>query len=263
MSRVKVWIYTIIASISILCSSTLPSRAAVEPKRYSYIVNKSYPHSPTSYTQGLEFSGGELFESTGLYGHSRLMSVELSSGEPRRVLASLPHTEFGEGITILNDTIYMITWREGMAYMFDRNSGERIDSRRYSGEGWGLTSDGERLYMSDGSSRITIRDRESFRPISSHSVTLNGEPLTHLNELEWIEGEIWANIYTTNYIVIIDPKTWEVVGVVDLTGILPKSEIDDSTDVLNGIAYDREGQRIYVTGKNWSRLFEIEIVEIY
>ncbi len=227
---------------------------------YNYIINKSYPHSTSSYTQGLQMVDGTLYEGTGMYGESKLLRVDLKSGSTQ-TLATLPQNEFGEGITILGDTIYMLTWREGIMRMYNKRSGEQIDTRRYSGEGWGLTSDGKKLYMSDGSSKITIRDRESFTPLSSHIITFEGRPVEYLNELEWIDGMIWANIYTTDQIAIIDPISWCVVGVVDLTGLLPHSEREAKTDVLNGIAYDEERKKIYVTGKYWSKLYEIEIIE--
>ncbi len=228
---------------------------------YDYIVKKSYPHSTTSYTQGLQIVDGELYESTGNYGESRLMQIDMESGKAIRTITTLPRNQFGEGITILDNIIYMLTWREGMLHIFDRLDGKKIETKYYSGEGWGLTSDGNKLYMSDGSCKITIRDPKSFQILESHIVTLNDEPLAMLNELEWIDGQIWANVYTTNRVVIIDPTTWRVVGVINFTGLLPTAERTPQTDVLNGIAYDEATKKIYVTGKNWSRLFEVEIVE--
>ncbi|MFI3259195.1 MAG: glutaminyl-peptide cyclotransferase [Rikenellaceae bacterium] len=236
--------------------------AGSEPMRFSYIVHKIYPHSTESYTQGLQIVDGELYESTGLNGKSRFMKVDINTGKTK-VLAELPTKDFGEGITILGDTVYMLTWQSGIAYLFDRESGAKIDQRRYGGEGWGLTSDGDKLFMSNGSNRITVREQDSFNIISSHAILYKGSPVNYLNELEWIEGRIWANIYTTNQIVIINPESWSVEGIVDLTGLLPDSERTSKTDVLNGIAYDSEQKKIYVTGKNWSMLFEIEIVERY
>ncbi len=230
-------------------------------KKYGYSVVKSYPHATTSYTQGLQIVDGELFEGTGMYGESRLMRVDIESGKELQRLATLPKEHFGEGITILGDTIYMLTWREGVLHRYHKTTGKKIDQKLYSGEGWGLTSDGDKLYMSDGSSRITIRDRVTFQPLASHSVTLNGRPIQMLNELEWIDGKIWANVYYTDQIVIINPKSFEVEGVIDLTGILLNSHRSAKTDVLNGIAYDEKTKKIYITGKYWSRLFEIEIYE--
>lgn len=247
--------------ILLLCLIGIGSvEAQKDYKTYSYIVKAAYPHSTSSYTQGLQIVDGVMYENTGLYGESRLMRVDIKTGKGETIYA-LPKEHFGEGITILGDTIYTLTWREGVVHFVNRKSGALINKIRYSGEGWGLTSDGDRLYMSDGSSKITIRDRVSFAPISSHMVTFNGRPVEYLNEMEWIDGKIWANIYTTNQIVIIDPKTWRVEGVIDLMGLLPIGEWMPDTDVLNGIAYDEASGKIYVTGKNWSKLFEIEIVE--
>ncbi len=244
---------------SLICSTITLHAESV--RRYGYAVVESYPHSTSSYTQGLQIVAGELFEGTGMYGESRLLKVDLKSGKATQKLATLPDNQFGEGITILGDTIYMLTWREGLLHLFNKKTGNQIDKRHYAGEGWGLTSDGKQLYMSDGSARIVVRDRVTFKPISSHSVYLNGEPLTMLNELEWIEGKIWANIYTTDFIAIIDPESWQVEGLINLTGLLPNSERETKTDVLNGIAYDEATKKIYVTGKYWSKLFEIEIFE--
>ncbi len=227
---------------------------------YSYIVVGEYPHAEDSYTQGLQIVDGQLYESTGLYGKSRLLKVDLPSGRGE-TLATLAKSQFGEGITILGDTIYMLTWREGVLHLFDRDTGQSIDTRRYAGEGWGLTSDGQRLYMSNGSNRITVRERESFKSLSSHSLTLNGRPVEWINELEWIEGRIWANIYMSDTIVIINPESCTIEGVVDLTGLLPERLRTPATEQLNGIAYDKEEKKIYVTGKNWSRMYQIELVE--
>lgn len=246
--------------LAILLISSECVSAQMPYKTFGYTVKATYPHSTSSYTQGLQIVDGELFEGTGIYGESKLLKVDLKSGTSK-TLATLPRHEFGEGITILGDTIYMLTWREGVMRMYNKKSGEQIDTRRYSGEGWGLTSDGDKLYMSNGSSKITIRDRENFRPTSSHTVTFEGRPVEYLNELEWIDGTIWANIYTTNQIAIIDPTSWCVIGVIDLSGLLPASERTPKTDVLNGIAYDNETKKIYVTGKNWSKLYEIELIE--
>ncbi len=229
-------------------------------KYYSYVVKNSYPHATDSYTQGLQYVDSQLWESTGLEGQSRLMKVDLESGKTSLV-RSLPRDEFGEGITILGDSIFMLTWQSNKLYIFDRKSGKSIDTKQYIGEGWGITSDGERLYMSNGSSQIAVRNRNTFEHKRCLYVTLNGQPLKYLNELEWIDGRIWANVYTLNQVVIINPESGNVEGVVDLTGILPDSERTNQTDVLNGIAYDHENKRLFVTGKNWSKLYEIEIIE--
>ena len=232
---------------------------AVEPTFYTYEVVAEYPHSRTSYTQGLQFVDGELWEGTGEYGRSQLLRTDLATG---KVLQSkeLSKEEFGEGITVLGDKIYQLTWLNGKLHTYDRKTLKHLDTHTYKGEGWGLTSDGEKLYMSDGTNYIRVLNPETLAQERRFGVTLRGESLQNLNELEWIDGKIWANVYTTDYIVIINPENGVVEGVVNLSGILPTSEYDSRTDVLNGIAYDKATKRIFVTGKNWSKLFEIRVI---
>lgn len=231
-----------------------------EPKHYTYEVVASYPHLTTSYTQGLQFADGVMWEGTGQHGESRLQRIDLETGKAD-VVAELPESDFGEGITLLGDKIYQLTWTSNRAYIYDRKSERRVKILRYSGEGWGLTTDGEKLYMTDGTARLSTIDPETFKRTSSVTVTYKGNPVQLLNELEWIDGKIWANVYTTDKIVIINPANGNVEGLIDLEGILPESERTPSTDVLNGIAYDSTNKRIFVTGKNWSRLFEIKLIE--
>ena len=185
------------------------------------------------------------------------MEIETGEGE---VLFSLPRSEFGEGITLLDGRLYQLTWQSNTAHVYDLATRRKIRDHRYAGEGWGLTTDGEKLYMSDGTASIRTIDPETFRRERTTTVTYKGEPVQFLNELEWIEGKIWANVYTTDQIVIIDPASGIVEGVIDLRGLLPDEEIAPDTDVLNGIAYDAASERIFVTGKRWSKLFEIEII---
>lgn len=232
----------------------------IEPRMYSYRVKATHPHLTTSYTQGLQYVDGTMWEGTGQHGESRLQRIDLGTGKAT-VVAELPYAEFGEGITLLDGRIYQLTWTSNVVHVYDSASGNRLRDMRYTGEGWGLTTDGEWLYMSNGSENIYRIDPETFTRKGTLTVTFRGEPVNYLNELEWIDGKIWANVYTTDRIVIIDPESGRVEGVVDLTGILPESEIGPETDVLNGIAYDETGKRIFVTGKNWSKLFEIELVE--
>ena len=236
------------------------TRVVTEPEYYTYRIVAEYPHLAASYTQGLQFVDGELWEGTGQYGESRLQRVDLATGRAE-VVAVLPDKEFGEGITVLGDKVYQLTWMNNTAHIYDRRTGAKLKDVRYSGEGWGLTTDGERLYMSNGSSRIFVVDPETFERKSSITVTVRGEPVNFINELEWIEGRLWANVYTLDRIVIIDPASGAVEGIVDLAGLLPASERTPKTDVLNGIAFDKEGGRIFVTGKYWSKLFEIEIIK--
>lgn len=231
---------------------------AVEPTFYSYEVVTEYPHSRTSYTQGLQFVDGELWEGTGEYGRSRILRTDLATG---KVLQSkkLPKEEFGEGITVLGDKLYQLTWLEGKLHIYDKATLRQIATHTYKGEGWGLTTDGERLYMSDGTSVIRVLNPTTLKEERRFGVKLRGRSVNYLNELEWIDGKIWANIYTTDHIAIINPENGAVEGLIDLKGVLPDSERTATTDVLNGIAYDKATQRIFVTGKNWSKLFEIKV----
>lgn len=232
----------------------------VEPVFYTYRVTAEHPHLATSYTQGLQYIDGQMWEGTGQFGQSRLQRIDLETGRAD-VVAELPARQFGEGITVLGELVYQLTWTSNIAHIYDRATGRKLREVRYPGEGWGLTSDGTHLYMSNGSPRIYRLDPETFNRLSSVTVTLRGEPLPYLNELEWIDGRIWANIYTLDRIAIIDPETGIVEGVVNLDGLLPESDRTPSTDVLNGIAWDADGKRLFVTGKNWNKLFEIELIE--
>ena len=236
-----------------------PAATPAAPRTYTYRVIESYPHSTDSYTQGLLFADGVMWEGTGEYGHSRLQRIDLETGRTD-VVATLPRSEFGEGIALLDGKIYQLTWENNKAYVYDAATGRQLRTFAYAGEGWGLTTDGERLYMSDGSEYLRILDPETFRVQRSVPVTFRAAPVQLLNELEWIDGKIWANVYVTDQIVIIDPASGIVEGVIDLRGLLPDEEIAPDTDVLNGIAYDAASERIFVTGKRWSKLFEIEII---
>ncbi|MBE6188089.1 MAG: glutaminyl-peptide cyclotransferase [Rikenellaceae bacterium] len=218
-----------------------------------------YPHQRDAYTQGLQFIDGVMWEGTGNYGGSRLQYTDLVTGKST-VVANLPNDHFGEGITLLGDKIYQLTWQNGVMHIYDRKSLKKIDERKYKGEGWGLTTDGQSLYMSDGTPDIRVLDPQSLALKRRIAVTCNGESLPYLNELEWIEGKIWANVYTLDQIVIINPDSGVVEKIVNLSGLLPQSEYTETTDVLNGIAYDEATKRIFVTGKNWSKMFEIRLL---
>ena len=232
---------------------------AVEPLFYTYEVVAEHPHLRTSYTQGLQFVDGELWEGTGEYGRSQLLRTDLATGKVLRS-KKLSKEEFGEGITILGDKIYQLTWLNGKMHTYDKATLRHLATHTYKGEGWGLTSDGEKLYMSDGTNYIRVLNPETLAQERRIGVTLRGESLQYLNELEWIDGKIWANVYTTDHIVIINPENGVVEGIINLSGILPEKERDSRTDVLNGIAYDKATKRIFVTGKNWSKLFEIRVI---
>lgn len=260
--NMKRLLFAIFLSIFAMACSSQPKRTTavpqiVEPVKYTYNIKAVYPHDTNSYTQGLQFVDGVLWEGTGEWGKSVLQKVDLQSGRAE-VLATLPKSEFGEGITVLGDKVYQLTWTNNKVHVYDLQ-GNHLKDMRYVGEGWGLTSDGESLYMSNGTTDIYKMNPETFKREGKITVTMRGEAVNFINELEWIDGKIWANVYTTDYVVIINPQTGIVEGLIDLTGLLKQEDITERTDVLNGIAYDAEGKRIFVTGKLWNKLFEIEI----
>ena len=228
------------------------------PPVYGFQVLNAYPHDPKAYTQGLVFEDGFLYEGTGKTGQSTLRKVELETG---RVIQShaLSSQLFGEGITILDGRIYQLTWRKGLAIVYDKKTFGEIARFRYSGEGWGLTNDGESLIMSNGTATLQFRDPKTFRIQRRLVVHSQGRNLSRLNELEYIEGEILANVWYQDYIARISPRTGEITGWIDLQR-LPTGRRDREA-VLNGIAYDAENDRLFVTGKNWPKLFDIRVVE--
>lgn len=260
--NMKRLLFAIFLSIFAMACSSQPKRTTavpqiVEPVKYTYNIKAVYPHDTNSYTQGLQFVDGVLWEGTGEWGKSVLQKVDLKSGRAE-VLATLPKSEFGEGITVLGDKVYQLTWTNNKVHVYDLQ-GNHLKDMRYVGEGWGLTSDGESLYMSNGTTDIYKMNPETFKREGKITVTMRGEAVNFINELEWIDGKIWANVYTTDYVVIINPQTGIVEGLIDFTGLLKQEDVTERTDVLNGIAYDAEGKRIFVTGKLWNKLFEIEI----
>ncbi len=230
------------------------------PIFYDYSLVNKYPHSIQAYTQGLEFDGDVLFESTGQYGHSSIRKVELTTGEVLKEYKLAPN-RFGEGITIFEDKVIQLTWRSVMGYVYNKETFDYIRSFSYgkSKEGWGICNDGEYLYKSDGSHKIYKLDPSTFEEIGHIQITSNKSVFTQINELEWVNGEIWANVYTSDFILRIEPKTGEVLGVVQLGGLLTDKEAKDA-DYLNGIAYHQSTDKIYVTGKNWPHLFEIKLM---
>ena len=233
-------------------------RKMVIAKFYDYNIVAEYPHSTRSYTQGLQYVDGVMWEGTGREGRSHLQRIDLKTGAVD-IVASLPEDEFGEGITHFNNGIYQLTWENHKAYHYD-STGKLIKSIPYRGEGWGITTDGECLYMSDGTSTIRQVNPDSFATERSICVTLNGDPLHMLNELEWVDGRIWANVYLTDAVVEIDPSTGVVVGIVDFTQLRDRLYKNPEAEALNGIAYNATTGNFYVTGKEWNRLFEIEII---
>jgi glutamine cyclotransferase len=227
--------------------------------QYGFRVVKTYPHDRNAFTQGLEYREGFLYEGTGLVGRSALRKVKLDTGQ---VLQSfdLPQPFFGEGITVLPQQILQLTWQSQTGFIYDKTSFRVLKSFSYPGEGWGMTNDGKQIYMSDGTAQIRVWDPMSLKETRRINVADAGKPVNELNELEFIRGEIWANVWQTDRIARISPADGRVLGWIDLTGILPKTERTNSDAVLNGIAYDAAGDRIFVTGKLWPKLFEIKIV---
>jgi glutamine cyclotransferase len=229
-------------------------------KNYGYKIVHAFPHDGMAYTQGLFFKDGFLYESTGQYGRSDLRMVALQSGMPTK-RQMVDSRYFAEGITMLGGMIYQLTWREGVCFVYDAKTFAMKYQLRYAGEGWGLTDNGRQLIMSDGSNVIRFLNAQTMREerrINVHDHA--GKSIGMLNELELVEGELWANIYTTSRIVRVDTATGKALGIIDLTGILPSMLRTKDTDVLNGIAYDAVLKRIFVTGKNWQRLFQIEVI---
>jgi glutaminyl-peptide cyclotransferase len=216
----------------------------------------AFPHDVTSFTEGLLYDGGALFESTGLYGQSRLKKVDLASG---RVLAQvrLADTYFGEGLALLRGELYQLTYKEGRCFVYDAATLEKTRELSYSGEGWGLTTDGALLIQSDGSPTLTFRDPKSFAAVRTITVTGPEGPVVNVNELEWVDGFILANVWETNVIIRIDPATGKVVQAIDLAYLPEPRRGATEDDVLNGIAWDAAGKRLFVTGKRWSHVFQI------
>lgn len=238
--------------------------ADTPPKLYGYTILNEYSHDQNAYTQGLEFDGETLFESTGLNGKSSLRKVNYTSGE---VIENKPldNTYFGEGLTLLNEQVYQLTWQSKMGFIYDKKSLELIRSFPFeeSEEGWGLCNDGKVLYKSDGSNQLWILDATTLKEIGKIQVMTNKRALNKLNELEWVNGKIYANTYQfeKDVAVIIDPRSGKVDGVIDFSGLKEKVEQHDELNVLNGIAYHQKRGTFFVTGKNWSKLFEVKIIE--
>jgi glutaminyl-peptide cyclotransferase len=227
---------------------------------YGYKVVKAYPHDTGAFTEGLFWLNGFLYESTGLEGRSSIRKVELATGKvvQRR---EVPSAYFGEGIVAWKGKLVELTWQTQLGFTYDLASFKQTGVFRYPGEGWALTRDDRRLIMSDGTSQLRFLDPETLKETGRLPVIDEGRPVANLNELEWVKGEIWANIWQTNRIARIDPKTGKVKAWVDLTGLLDaQSPGPDRPDVLNGIAYDAAKDRVFVTGKFWPRLYEIKLI---
>jgi glutamine cyclotransferase len=228
------------------------------PPVYSFEVRRSFPHDHAAFTQGLVLYDGALFESTGLYGSSSLRKVDLKTG---RVLKKIdvPAEYFAEGMTIFRGKIFQLTWKAHKGFTYDPESFQKSGEFAYEGEGWGLTHDDQFLIMSDGTNQLRFLDPSDFKVARTINVLDDGRPLMELNELEYVKGEIYANVWQTDRIARINPQTGEIKGWINLAGLLKIKDQNDPVDVLNGIAYDQERDRLYVTGKLWPTLFEIKL----
>lgn len=253
-------------SFTLFFSSSLDAQNTTSAKRSKVKVLAEYPHSRKSYTQGLFFFNGTMYETCGEYGKSSLKIVDYKKGKVLREW-KFNRKYFLEGSCVANGGLYILTWQEKTCFKFTvpppvkatSNDLKLLGTANYNTEGWGLTSDGKELIMSNGTNQLYFLDPSSFYCKRVLNVTINGSPLYYLNELEFIEGKIWANVYTAEYIVIIDPNSGVVEHIIDCTGILPENLKTHSTDVLNGIAYNPEDKSIYITGKNWPRLYKISL----
>ena len=243
--------------VATLLSACSPQARAATPV-YGYAVVRTYPHDPHAFTEGLFLRNGFLYESTGLAGASSIRKLDLETGQVQ-LERSIASQFFGEGIIDWKDRLISLTWKNQVGFVYGLDDFETRGEFSYPGEGWALTRDDHQIYMSDGTSRLRFLDPETLRETGGVTVTDEGQPVDQLNELEWVKGEIYANIWQTDRIARIDPLTGEVKGWIDLTGLLPVAD-QAGVDVLNGIAYDAETDRLIVTGKFWPRLYEIRLV---
>ena len=240
---------------SYLASSKTSQAAPI----YTYRIINIYPHDSKAFTQGLAFVDDALYEGTGLRGKSSLRKVDLATGKIRKI-HRLPPRFFGEGITVYGDKVIQLTWQARKGFIYERESFQLMGTFNYLTEGWGITHDGERLIMSDGTSILHLLDPETFKDIGRIEVRDSDGPVTRLNELEYVRGEIFANVWKTERIARISPRTGEVLGWIELKGILGPDQRTQRVDVLNGIAYDSKNDRLFVTGKLWPKIFEIELI---
>ncbi|WP_329741732.1 glutaminyl-peptide cyclotransferase [Dyella sp. A6] len=251
----------IYALLALLVVATAPCATAHESiPVYGYTVVHAYPHDPKAYTEGLLYLHGYLYESTGQVGESTVRKVDLDTGKVLQK-TSTPWPDYGEGIAVWQNRLIQLTWRSHQGFIYDLATLKPLARFPYPGEGWALTSDGSYLYMSDGTPVIRRLDPNTLKQVGSIKVTANGKPLQNINELEWVKGQIFANVWLTNRIARIDPATGKVVGWIDLTGLAPKPDTlaDPVNDVLNGIAYDAKHDRLFVTGKCWPKLYQIRL----
>ena len=226
------------------------------PSTVEVKVVQRFPHDPAAFCQGLVVVDGQVWEGTGKYGDSELRQLDLKSGQIVSS-ANLPQEYFGEGITYHNGKIYQLTWRENVCLVYDQATLKVLGTRYYSGEGWGLTSDGKYLYLSDGTASIRVIDPDKFKVIRRFRVHVGGRDIDQLNELEFVNGELWANIWHSDFIARINPQSGQVLGWLDASSLWPANRRPSSEHVLNGIAYDQSTKKLYLTGKYWPELFEV------
>lgn len=262
MKRVYLLSAVLLAALCVLLSVSI-NAGTVQATVEDYVISSkvALKHDMSSYTQGLFFYNGEMFESSGQYGSSSFRKVDPASG---KVLNSLyfPNEYFAEGSCAIDGRAYILTWQEGLCFVYDLSGFVKLAEFRYSGEGWGLTTDGKYLIMSNGTSTLSFRDPLTFIEQRTLDVKIGGRPLQYLNELEYIDGKIWANVYGTDYIVIIDPVTGNVTGRIDCRGLLDSKYRTRNIDVLNGIAYNPKDNSIYLTGKYWPIIYKVTIKRV-
>jgi glutamine cyclotransferase len=253
-------IVCLIALIPFIRSWFTQEAEATGAPEYGYKVIRVFPHDPNAYTQGLVYHNGFLYEGTGRNGQSSLRKVKLETGEVLQKI-DLPQEYFGEGITIFKDQIVQLTWKAEKGFVYDLNTFQMLRMFPHPGEGWGLTTGGDEIFMSDGTAEIRVWDGNTLQEKRRITVRDGDTPVTELNELEFVRGEIFANVWQTDRIARISPQTGKVLGWIDLAGILSTGAVHDPDAVLNGIAYDPDGKRLFVTGKLWPSLFQIELVK--
>ena len=259
MSKKTWWIaLPIVVGLLLFAVVTLAMPGDAPLSVQSVTVVASYPHDAAAFTQGLVVDGGVLYEGTGHYGQSTLRRVELETGKVDKSMV-LAGDYFGEGITLLGEQIFQLTWKEGVCFLYDKQTLKPTGTMRYSQEGWGLTNDGQYLYLSDGTSTIRVLDPKTLQTVRRIRVKQGRRLIDKLNELEFVEGEIYANIWYSDHIARIDPASGEVLGWIDCSQVYPAARRPDREHVLNGIAYDPVDGRLFVTGKNWPQLFEIQV----
>lgn len=227
---------------------------------YKAEILETFNHNPDYFTQGFEIHNGFIYEGTGLNGKSSLLKWDFKTGEVVKSV-KLDDKYFGEGITVFKDKIFQITWTSGVCFVYDAKTFKKLKSFDYTGEGWGLTNDDKNLIMSDGTNMIKFLNPDNFSIVKTIAVTDNGAPINNLNELEYIDGEIWANIWMQSKIVVINPETGNITKWIDLSELMSTLEAGEKADVLNGIAYDKQSKKIYLTGKNWKNVFSVKLVK--